>query len=111
MGFTAISTYVVMIILIIVSHIVRLFCLKHELPEFSIRYYILRFLVPAMFIFALSYLAVYHIYIVMDTGIIRFLCVALSSVLIIVILSYFIALTKSEKESIIKFIRKKRFHD
>lgn len=107
LGYPASSTYVIMIMLVILSHFVRLYSLKKELPIFSIRYYLIKFILPASIVYFIAYIVCYIISDNMNYGVYRFLCVSIVSVLMIVVNAYFIAFSKSERISLKRFVLKK----
>jgi O-antigen/teichoic acid export membrane protein len=97
LGYPAASTYIVMIIAAIASHIVRLICLKKYYKAFSYSEYIKSFLLPAFAITIIlsSFLFLIHRSIVTASS--RALAVFLFSIVCVPAVAFLIGLTKSEK--------------
>ena len=106
LDFPAVSTYFVMILLIVLAHFVRLACLKRSFSVFSIKDYILKFIIPASIVFCVTFAVGYYIHSLLNAGFLRLICVTLISVIAIVVLAYCLALNKKEKTiigTVVKF--------
>jgi O-antigen/teichoic acid export membrane protein len=104
LGYPAYTTYILMIIAAIASHIVRLICLKKYYKPFSYSEYIKSFLLPA---FAITLFASLFVFLIqrniMNTSL-RISAVIFFSVACVSAFVFFIGLSKTEKEVLIKFI-------
>lgn len=97
LGFPAEVTFYVMIIAVIISHLIRLYCLKRQFKLFSYRDYISEFIVPAAIITAVTSILMYVIRISLNANILRLLLSLMISVFIIVGLCLLFGLTRNEK--------------
>ena len=98
MGFPAYSTYIAMIIVAIVAHVVRLICLKKYYKSFNYSEYIKSFLLPAFGITVLTSLMIFYIHNSIMNPLFRIGVVVSFSVLCIAALVLLIALNKPEKD-------------
>lgn len=105
-GFNAESTFVIMIISIIISHFIRLYCLKRVFPAFCIKTYILDFCVKGLFIISLNSLLLWPIHNIISNSLLRISIVVLLNMFIITILAYSLALNYYEKLIIKSAIKK-----
>jgi len=104
LGFPAYTTYIVMIIAAVASHIVRLICLKKFYKPFSILEYLSSFLLPAFVITFFSSLLVFLIHKSISDTLYRVAAVCFISCLIVTLFVMLIGLSKSEKDVIKKLI-------
>lgn len=102
----AISTYFIMILLIVFAHIVRLMCLKKLFSLFSIKDYVLKFIIPAALVLCITFIVSYCIHSLLTRGFSRLICVTFVSIITIAVLAYFLALSKQEKNVMMKYIRR-----
>lgn len=98
LGYPAYTTYIVMIIAAVASHVVRLICLKKYYLPFSYSEYIKSFLLPAFLITIVTSLIVLQIHGSITNSLFRIFAVIFFSVLTVAILAVLIGLSKSEKE-------------
>ena len=98
MGYPAYSTYIVMIVASIASHIVRLICLKKYYKPFSHSEYIKSFLLPAFVITIIATLFVFLIHTNILNSSLRIFTVIVFSVICVGAFALFIGLSKTEKE-------------
>lgn len=104
LGYPAYTTYIVMIITAVASHIVRLICLKKYYKPFSYSEYIKSFLLPAFAITLVASLFVFLIHRnIMNTSL-RISAVVFFSVICVAAFVFLIGLSKTEKEVLIKYI-------
>lgn len=97
-GYPAYSTYIVMIVVAVASHIVRLICLKKYYKPFSYSEYIKSFLLPASVITTFASLFVFLIHInIMNTSL-RIGAVVIFSVVCVGAFALLIGLSKTEKD-------------
>ena len=108
LDFPAVSTYFIMIFLIVLAHFVRLVCLKRSFPFFSIKDYVFKLIIPAAIVFCLTFVVCYYLHSLLVRGFSRLMCVTLVSVITIAVLAYCIALSNQEKNAIVKYIRKNK---
>jgi O-antigen/teichoic acid export membrane protein len=100
MGYPAHYTYLVMIVVAIISHIVRLICLKKFYKPFSYYEYFFSFIIPASIITIVSSSFIFVIQkSIMNTSQ-RVTAVFFLSILCIATLGFLIGLSKNEKNSI-----------
>ena len=104
LGYPAYTTYIVMIIASIASHIVRLICLKKFYKPFSFLEYIKSFLLPAFVITLFSSFFVFLIHKSITDTFFRVTAVGFISFLIVTLFVMLIGLSKSEKDIIKQLI-------
>ena len=107
LDFPAVSTYFIMIFLIVLAHLVRLVCLKKLFSVFTIKGYVFKLIIPAAIVYCITFVVSYYLHSLLNKGFFRLICVTLVSVIIIAVLAYCIALSNEEKNTIIRYIRKK----
>ena len=104
LGYPAYTTYTVMIIASIASHIVRLICLKKYYKPFSFFEYIKSFVLPAFFITFLSSFFVFQVHKNFTDTLFRVTAVGFISFFIVTLSVMLIGLSKSEKDIIKQLI-------
>lgn len=107
LGYPAETAFYVMIVAILISHFIRLVCLKRIFSVFSYRKYVCSFIIPAIgvtFIVAAG-LAFIHYY--MTYGIIRLATVLVTSILLIIASCLTCGLSKSERAIIFTMLTSK----
>jgi hypothetical protein len=104
LGYPAYTTYTVMIIAAIASHIVRLICLKKFYKPFNFPEYLKSFLLPAFVITLFSSSIVFLIHKSIADTLIRVTAVGFISFLIVTLFVMLIGLSKSEKDIIKQLI-------
>ncbi len=103
-GYSAYTTYIVMIIAAIVAHIVRLICLKKFYKPFNFTEYLQSFLLRAFVITLFSSFFVYLIHESITDTLFRVTAVFFVSIFSVAFFVLFIGLSKSEKEVIKQLI-------
>lgn len=98
MGFPAYSTFIAMIIVAVVAHVVRLICLKKYYMSFSYSEYIKSFLLPAFGITVFTSLLVFLIHNSYMNPLLRIGVIVFFSVFCIATLVLLIATSKTEKD-------------
>lgn len=106
-GFAAEWTFYIMIIAIIISHIIRLLCLKRLFPIFSYKEYLFRFVIPAVVITITVTMALFLIHRSLQYGIFRLFVSFVVGGLLIFILSWFYGFTMNERRALLSLIKKK----
>lgn len=104
LGFPAYSTYIVMILAAVVSHFVRLICLKKFYKSFEYSEYVKSFVVPA---FCITLVSSFFIFIVSKSAMtiaLRIPAIFCVSALSIVILVLMFGLSKNEKDDVKKIM-------
>ena len=96
-GFPATATFIAMIVVGGISHLIRLICLSKYFKQFSFLEYMLSFLFPAFVITSLIFFPVYYIHTIIESVYLRFFIVLCSSGFLTIVLSYFIGLSKLER--------------
>jgi O-antigen/teichoic acid export membrane protein len=104
MGMGAIWTFVTMIGICLIAHIVRLFLLKHYYGDFAFKPYLTSFIAPATLIIALSACASVWLHDIIDGDLLRFIVVSLLSAGIILVMAYLVGITKDERQRANGFI-------
>lgn len=107
-GCPAQTAFYTMIIAIIVSHIIRLVCLKQQFPFFSYKRYIARFVIPAFIVLVLTTFVLNAIRILLDIGLWRLFFSFVASGVSVGLLCFIIGLNKDER-GLIKTMIIKRF--
>ena len=97
LGLPASSAFVVMIFAAILSHVVRLICLKRYYPQYSHSKYIKSFVLPAMFITVLLFTIVYGAHTHITNDVVRFLAVTVLSVFCTMLFSFMWGLSIEER--------------
>ena len=107
-GAPAVSAFYVMITAIVVSHIIRLICLKKLFNEFSYKDYLVVFLFPALLITLAVSLVLFKVTIWMDLGWIRLVVSVTICIVMVCSLCVLFGLTKKEKEYVLSLLKDKR---
>ena len=89
--------FYVMIIAIVLSHIIRLICLKRLFPIFSYKDYLYNFLIPAFIITSLASLVLIIVGIFMDEGLMRLAVTLVTSTVVLILMAFGVGMTKSER--------------
>ncbi|MEO5991268.1 MAG: oligosaccharide flippase family protein [Ferruginibacter sp.] len=97
-GYPAYTTYIVMIIAAVSSHLVRLICLKKFYKPFSYSEYIKEFIIPALAITIITYFLIFLIHRNIKIPTLRIVAVFFSSITCVGTFALLIGLSKSEKE-------------
>ena len=105
LGYPASSTYIVMIITAVASHIVRLICLKKYYKPFSYSEYINSFVLPALVITIVTSLIVFQIHNSILNTYYRIFAVTSVSVLFVASFAILIGLSKSERDVVKQLIK------
>lgn len=103
-GMPAETAFYVMISAIIISHIIRLICLKKLFPLFSYREYLFGFVVPALLIVCLVSVVLYLINIAMDASISRLLVTTVVGAILLGGLCLLIGLNRYERNTLFLFL-------
>jgi O-antigen/teichoic acid export membrane protein len=105
LGYPAYTTYIIMIVAAIASHVVRLICLKKYYKAFSYSEYIKSFLLPA---FAIT-LVLSFLFFLIHTSFFspspRIFAIVLFSIVSVPVFTFLIGLTKTEKEVLKQLIK------
>lgn len=103
-GMPAETAFYVMIIAVIISHIIRLVCLKKLFPIFSYREYLIGFVLPAAIISVVSSLVVFFVFSNMPDSFLRFVIVCFVSFVMIVLMCYFFGFNTSERKMLLSLL-------
>lgn len=101
------SAFYVMIVCIVLSHIIRLICLKKLFVVFSYRDYLVGFLLPAVIITIVVSFVLYRLTKWMDIGFIRLSVSVIVCAIMVFSLCPIFGLKKSERKAITSLIRTK----
>ena len=105
LGFQAESVLYTMIVLCIIAHAVRLFCLKKYYHSFSFHVYIWKLMIPAIAIILPAALVTWALHSSLHDPIWQLAVICLLSPVILLILVYFIGTTQQEREILVKTVR------
>lgn len=106
-GYPAVTTFIIMIFVFFLAHIVRLIILKKAISFFSLRKYLRLFVMPAFLVSFVTVTFVYLIWSGLDRGIGRLLVVGTVSTILLVGQIFLFVLSKEEKNIIYKMIKRK----
>lgn len=105
LGYSAYTTFIVMIMAAILSHIVRIICLKIYYKPFNIIDY-LKFIFQAFINTIALGSIIYFIHTTILNTFLRFTIIALVSLLFTCVVSFYIVLNKEEKEVLLRLLKK-----
>lgn len=108
MGMPAESAYYVMIVAILLSHIIRLICLKRLFPVFSYREYMSSFVLPAIVITMIVSFVLYLLKNNVNGGVFRLVYSFLSGATVLIVLCIILGYNKTEKVSLLNMLRRSR---
>ena len=97
LGMPAETAFYVMIVAIVLSHIIRLMCLKKLFPIFSYREYLFSFVIPAIIVLMIAAIGLYLIRLHVSVGFVRLCLVFIVGCLICGLLSILIGFSKFER--------------
>lgn len=97
LGYASYYIFIVMISLCIGAQVIRIKILKNEVPEFTTKLYILRFVRPAIQVIGLTSIIMYFIYNIVEKNTLHFFLTTGISIVVISVLIYLIGLSKQEK--------------
>ncbi len=100
-GSPAYTAFIAMIICLLLSHIVRLICLKNIYNSFSFYEYCSSFLSRGVFVIVISIPCVYALHTFLPQSLGSFILLECVSITIVLLLGYYIGLTKNERERLI----------
>lgn len=106
-GYPASTSFLLMIICMIIAHLVRIICLKKYYPKFNLCCYILRFGFPAILVAVLSALITVWLDFTIANEILRFLTTVFVSFFMVTFLSLILLFSKEEKRLALQFIKMK----
>lgn len=106
-GFSADSTFYIMVFVFSLAHVMRLIVLKRNILSFCIKDYVLHFVIPAVLITSIVSAIIFFIRSFVDNVYIRLLVVLIVSTFLIILLAAFVALNKQERNMMFKLIKRK----
>lgn len=106
-GMPAESAFYAMIFAILISHIIRLVCLKRVFPVFSYKEYFSELVVPAIFITLIVSAALFFIRDAMSEGFYRLIIIIVAGLLFTSILTWLMGLNSFERGVLLSMIRRK----
>lgn len=98
LGYPAVTTFIIMVCVFALAHIVRLIVLKRAISLFSMKSYFVRFMAPAILITGIAAWCTGMVANNIDNTILRLIGVIVASTIMIGIMSICFGLSKSEKE-------------
>lgn len=108
LGFNAYYGYIVMIFSIILSHIMRLICLKKIYPFLNYKDYTFSFVIPAIIIAFIVFGAAYLTHGIIETVFLRVVCVGITSIILTFVLVWLFGVSKEEKKVIMSLVERER---
>ena len=105
MGCHAFVTFVSTILAALISHIIRMICVKKYYDRFSYRHYILQLLFPAVIIGLAAGGVSFFAHFFVDNYVYRFFTVFILSTTVIVTLAYFVGFSPFEKKMINNYLK------
>lgn len=105
LGFPASYTFYIMAAVFAIAQLIRLLVLKNSVPYFNFRDYIIKFCLPALLITVIVSIIVFFIRGFFDNAYLRLGVVLVTSTLSIILFTITIALSKTEKELLLKFLK------
>lgn len=106
-GFPAVTTFIIMVFVFFLAHIMRLVILKKAMSFFSLKEYSMHFVLPAFLVTSVTFTIVHLIWSVLNKGIDRVIVVGAASTILLVGQVFLFVLSKEEKSLIKKIIKKK----
>lgn len=104
-GLSAESSFIAMVVMATIAHVVRLFCLKAVYTDICIKDYVMKFCIPALVVTLLVVPICYWINLFLtNSELLRFLIVCVSSVILVLIATYLVGIDNIEKNMIKKFL-------
>ena len=93
-----------MIVLGVISHAVRLVCLKRLYPRFSMWKYFISFVIPAIFVTIMTTYILLKEQSFLAPSFLRVVLLTVSSIVLVMAFAYFLGLTSIERASVNKLI-------
>lgn len=106
LGHPAESTYYTMIIAIIVSHLIRLVCLRRYYPSFDLANYMKSFLLRALVVTAICFLGMSYVSSRMPDNLWMLVVLGILSVFSVVAFSYLIGLDSGERTQLVAVVKR-----
>ena len=97
--------YYTMILMISLSHLVRMVCLKKFYKPFDYREYLLKFLLPAIVIAMISMLIGFFIHGAIQLPFLRFIVLLVFSVIFVGTCAFYIGMTRNERSDVVEFVK------
>ena len=107
LGANAEFTYIIILIVFFIAHLIRVSILSHLIKEISIKNYFIQFLIPAVLVTALTCAVITVLINFIPSGFVRFVIVLLTSFSLTAILAFAVALSKEEKQTIKNILKSK----
>ena len=105
MGYSPVSTFIVSIVVTIINQGVCLILLKKIFP-YSIRTYIKQVVLPCFFLVVISPILPYITHHVLEESFLRLCLVVFVSIVTTALFSYYLVLSRGEKDMIIDYVKK-----
>lgn len=106
MGLNSYYGYFAMIFCMTLSHIMRLIVLKKIYPLFKYKNYIIDFIIPAIIIASIVFVAAFFVHNNINHIILRIVSVIISTVIISIVSVWLFGITKEEKQVILSLVKK-----
>lgn len=105
LGYPAYTTFIIMIIAAILSHIVRLVCLHINYKDYRINDYFTKFIIPSSLISFIIITVIYFIHHIQFNILLKLMVELITTLVLILVLVYIIGLTKLEREFVTHFVK------
>lgn len=106
-GNASTSSYYTMIIIVIVSHLIRLNCLSKNYPFFELKQYITSLIIPGALVSAICITVSLILHNELEHDILRLLSVIVVNLIVLVASVFVVGLKKSERKSLYEYIKSK----
>ena len=107
-GMSPVAAFYIMIASILLSHIIRLVCLKKLFPMFSYREYVLELVIPALFIIVLASIVMFYICNYVEIGFPRLVFLFVINALFLSFLCFTVGFSPIERKAVFSLINVKR---
>lgn len=106
LGYPAVSTFVIMIIVFSLAHIMRLIILKKVIDVFSVKKYFISFILPALIVTFVTFVIISLLRKLVMPGLLRLLFIGFTSTLLIAIQFVLFGLSRNERCIMKKMIKR-----
>lgn len=104
LGLPAETSFIVMIVAIIISHVIRLICLKKQFQLFSYREYLYSFVLPSFIIILLVSCCLYTVRVFIAMSVIRLIASFVIGAIVLCGLALLLGFNRYEKEALLRLL-------
>lgn len=98
------GAFIITLLIFVIAHILRLYILK-KVMKFSISRYIIRFIIPAFLVVAVSLIGVYYIRMLIENDVLKLCVTIIVSSLLTIIASLFLIMSSQERSQIFNKVK------